>query len=488
MIIRSAMLVSKSRNQPSRECLYAWYPEVSTDIESVVSLEPRDIYIHNGIDTNLLQQKSSKHALTNTCDDNNKTGVEFVRRSQSVASSNRPYHSIETINEALSPPWALHYETKHRPATSNFSSNSSGMSIHQETSRRLKSAPVSRSLPTAPVLTIPEPRFINVVIPVAATNEILPSSPSSSSKNPASSAKARLNTSMPSDNKQQRREIKSAHASRSKVNANLSDEELHQILKRVYGDQTEQTSVQQEQPIQIVYTQAKPSSASTSPVYVYQKSASWCGGGDEASVTSARKSLDVNAVLLNPHHVHRPALIAVKNVEKKPVVRANSALIKPPKHHHCHRRYHHSHGRPNGPLIAVTSTPQKPKLSLEIDGVILKYDPKLNLEDKSANLSKYFIDGRLYLIKDQRYNVLDNIDSAKLEKYNQTLASSSHIKHYQAIPMDKFQIPQPATDLPHNPSSKQAHRCFINPNLISENLNVNRMSLSKRPPTATVYA
>ncbi|CAF5204614.1 unnamed protein product, partial [Rotaria magnacalcarata] len=265
---------------------------------------------------------------------------------------------------------------------------------------------------------------------------------------------------MPSDNRHQQqqqqqhhREIKSAQASNSKANTNLSNEELNQILKRVYGDQTEKASVQQEQPIQIIYTQAKPSSVSTSPVYVYQKSASWCGGGDEASVTSVRKSVDVNAVLLNPHHVHRPALIAVKNDEKQSVVRANSALIKPPKHHHYRRRYHHSHGRPNEPLIAVTSIPQKPKLSLEIDGVILKYDPKLNLEDKSANLSKYFIDGRLYLIKDQRYNVLDNIDSAKLEKYNQTLASSSHIKRYQAIPMDKFQIPQPAADLRRNSSS-----------------------------------
>ncbi|CAF4527989.1 unnamed protein product, partial [Rotaria magnacalcarata] len=78
---------------------------------------------------------------------------------------------------------------------------------------------------------------------------------------------------MPSDNRHQQqqqqqhhREIKSAQASNSKANTNLSNEELHQILKRVYGDQTEKASVQQEQPIQIIYTQAKPSSVSTSPV------------------------------------------------------------------------------------------------------------------------------------------------------------------------------------------------------------------------------
>ncbi len=44
----------KQRNQPNRECLYAWYPEVVTDAPTA----PRDIYIHKGIDKDLIQQNS----------------------------------------------------------------------------------------------------------------------------------------------------------------------------------------------------------------------------------------------------------------------------------------------------------------------------------------------------------------------------------------------------------------------------------------------
>ena len=65
-------------------------------------------------------------------------------------------------------------------------------------------------------------------------------------------------------------------------------------------------------------------------------------------------------------------------------------------------------------------------------------------------------------------------------------------KYYQTIPIDKFQIPKPAADVHYNASEtyfyntipKRVHRYVIDPNFISENLNVNRISLSQRPLTA----
>ena len=67
-------------------------------------------------------------------------------------------------------------------------------------------------------------------------------------------------------------------------------------------------------------------------------------------------------------------------------------------------------------------------------------------------------------------------------------------KYYQTIPVEKFQIPKPAADIHYNASEtyfyntlpKRVHRYVIDPNFISENLNVNKMSLSKRPPSATI--
>ena len=53
MIVQSTPVILKQRNQPNRECLYAWYPEVAT-----TSMAPRDIYIHKGIDRDLIQQNS----------------------------------------------------------------------------------------------------------------------------------------------------------------------------------------------------------------------------------------------------------------------------------------------------------------------------------------------------------------------------------------------------------------------------------------------
>ena len=67
-------------------------------------------------------------------------------------------------------------------------------------------------------------------------------------------------------------------------------------------------------------------------------------------------------------------------------------------------------------------------------------------------------------------------------------------KYYQTIPIEKFQVPKPPPELHYNASEtyfyntmpKRVHRYVIDPNFISENLNVNKISLSKRPPTANV--
>jgi len=53
----------KQQNQPYRECLYAWYPEVIDGTTNTTSMNPRDIYLNNGINKDLLEQKSS----TNGC-------------------------------------------------------------------------------------------------------------------------------------------------------------------------------------------------------------------------------------------------------------------------------------------------------------------------------------------------------------------------------------------------------------------------------------
>ena len=85
------------------------------------------------------------------------------------------------------------------------------MPIREEPIRRLKSAPLVRSLPPPAVLTIPDPRFVAALIPVPK-----PDSPPSRPKTRASSAKVRMNTTLPNENTQSRREIKSAQGSRGK--------------------------------------------------------------------------------------------------------------------------------------------------------------------------------------------------------------------------------------------------------------------------------
>ena len=56
------MLV-QTRNQANRECLYAWYPEPVT----TSPLQPRDIYILNGIDKNLLVDRGKKISRDRVC-------------------------------------------------------------------------------------------------------------------------------------------------------------------------------------------------------------------------------------------------------------------------------------------------------------------------------------------------------------------------------------------------------------------------------------
>lgn len=289
------------------------------------------------------------------------------------------------------------------------------MSSKEEPLRRLKSAPVVRSMPTTTVLTIPEPRFLTTMIPVPTPVVLVPVPPSPSirPKTRAASAKARLNSTLPNEAKPPAyRDSRSAHVSRrTRPQSKLSEEEIQQIFKRIYGDVHNKPPSPQVQPVRVVYTEPQPA-----PVYVYQKSASWCAE-DIPAVPSVRKSLEVKAVPLNPHYLHRPGVIAVQNVEKKSVVREPYTSKKAARH----QRRHQSLGKRNEPLLALNSHPQKSRLSLEIDGVQLAHDPRLTLQDASANVTKYFIDGRLYLIKGQRYNVVDHVDPTSLEKYNQTL-------------------------------------------------------------------
>jgi hypothetical protein len=64
MIVQPIPVITKHRNEINRECLYAWYPEAISD--TVTIMEPRDIYIHNGLDKDLLEQNPQ----TNGCKKN----------------------------------------------------------------------------------------------------------------------------------------------------------------------------------------------------------------------------------------------------------------------------------------------------------------------------------------------------------------------------------------------------------------------------------
>lgn len=68
MIVQPALLITKHQNQPSRECLYAWYPEAICNSETGMPPEPRDLYIHCGLDRDLLEQNPSNNKCKNNGD------------------------------------------------------------------------------------------------------------------------------------------------------------------------------------------------------------------------------------------------------------------------------------------------------------------------------------------------------------------------------------------------------------------------------------
>ncbi|CAF4805036.1 unnamed protein product, partial [Rotaria socialis] len=70
-------------------------------------------------------------------------------------------------------------------------------------------------------------------------------------------------------------------------------------------------------------------------------------------------------------------------------------------------------------------------------------------------------------------------------------------KYYQTIPIEKFQIPKPPQEVHYNASEtyfyntipKRVHRYVVDPNFISENLNISGRSMSKQTaPAATTTA
>lgn len=144
MIVQSTSIGLKNRNEPSRECLYAWYPEVVQESNENQFKNSRDIYIHKGIDRSLLQD--SFYSTQSRIKNNNQLlniNVELVfilllamdssmcsddiyrRYQQSVAQSERIYQSAETIEEALKTPWALHFDVERHAATPNVHSGAS---------------------------------------------------------------------------------------------------------------------------------------------------------------------------------------------------------------------------------------------------------------------------------------------------------------------------------------------------------------------------
>jgi len=253
--------------------------------------------------------------------------------------------------------------------------------VREEPPRRLMSAPLVRSPTPTAALRIPEPCFVTVPIPTTTTT----TNPSPLISRP-SSALACYDTTDSSDNKQQHHEIKSAPSSHRDDDTKLSDEKTHQISEDKI-----------EQPIEIIFTKSKSSSIPPPPIFIYKKSVTRVP--DDGSTAPLRKSIEVSDIPLNPYYIHRPGVISAQNFEKKPLEKENSVS--------------------KGTTKPLTPRSKKSKLSLETDSIKLTYDPKLTLDDKSPNLSKYLIDGRLYLIKDHRYNVVNNIDPSILQKYNQ---------------------------------------------------------------------
>ena len=72
--------------------------------------------------------------LVNRVDPNQDEVIQ--RYKQSVAPSERIYQSVETIDEALKTPWALHYEIDRRPATPNLPSHSTDREFKQDMKKK----------------------------------------------------------------------------------------------------------------------------------------------------------------------------------------------------------------------------------------------------------------------------------------------------------------------------------------------------------------
>ncbi|CAF1290905.1 unnamed protein product [Adineta steineri] len=486
MSVQSKSVTPKQQNRMNR--LSTSYTEGVNDTDFIKPKNPRDVYLYRFLDKDLLRQTPSTNASTNTRSKTSLTNELLQRYKQSMAPSRPAYRSILTIEEALNPPWALNFYIKRQPATPNFVSNSTDALVRKQPPRRLVSAPLARSPSPPPALTIPEPRLVTVSNQVTTTNSPTLRSRSSSafghhekthSTDRSSSALGHYETTHASDGKKRRRKLKPVQLSTMENYMKLSIENIHQIPEQINEEQTEQ-------PVQIIFTEAQPSSIPPPPVYIYKKSATWCP--DESSLAPLRQSVEGNVSPANPHYVHRPGVISVENVEKR-TLKTTSPIKKT-------RKHRHTQDKQDEPILTLAPMQPKTKIYVETEGIKLTYDPKLTLDDKSPNLSKYLIDGRLYLIKDHRYNVLNNVDSATIQKYNQNLLISPRPKYYQTVPIDKYQLPKPSQDVHYNASEtyfyntipKRPTRYVIHPNFISENLNVNRVALGQRPPTTTIYA
>ena len=305
--------------------------------------------------------------------------------------------------------------------------------------RRLKSAPVRRSN-DGECLTIPQPRFD---LPSGRTRR-------------ASAKATRTSPTVERTEIVIRREVKSAQGIRARDPEKFSEQEMQQLLERVYGDAAA-VVVDPTPPTVVVYAHDVAAPKAAPPVQVYRRSASW-------SYETRPSTVEVSAIPLNPHYIHRPGVIAIRNQEKKVIVRAHSAAK-------TNEKYSHRRTRPNQrnePLRATGSLVPKRRLALEIDGVPLTFDPKLTLNDRSANLTKYFLDGRLYLVKDRRYNILDNIDPRTIDKYNRTV---SHV---------------PTRSILGNRSETYLYKTSVRPPVATfDHLNINKMPLSQRPALVT---
>ena len=260
-----------------------------------------------------------------------------------------------------------------------------------ELSRRLKSAPLVRSFPSASILTIPQPQLITPLRPVA--NIEVEGAPKSSRMR-AASAKARLNQTgsqnvQPTDGvlQQQRRQMKSAMATRGRPETIQADDSRQKVSSQIYSDRIRQ---ERDDASSVVSSFVSESTCVHLPVADELTSAA-------ADTTYARARVKDTSIPANLHHIHRPALISARNGDKKPILRVGTARSK-----RRHRRHE--------PLLARTPIDQLAQFPIDMNGINLAFDPTLTLDDPSLNVAKYVVNGRLYLIKDQHYNVIENVD------------------------------------------------------------------------------